>query len=81
MRNLNVRLRKLEQVTAQREKVILAHWANLDRNAPCKVRVGGSFLESASGEPYESFTKRGVADVLSTGSHHLWIENLRPTGA
>jgi hypothetical protein len=81
MRNLTVRLRKLEQVTAQGKKVVLAHWANFDRNAPCKVRIGGSFLESASGEAYESFTKRVVADALSTGSHHLWIENLRPASA
>jgi hypothetical protein len=78
MRYFDLRLRKLEQVTARKKKVVLAHWANFDRDARCGVRVGGSFLESASDEPYESFSKRVVAAAVATGNHHLWIQNLKP---
>jgi hypothetical protein len=81
MRNLNVRLRKLEQVTAQRKKVVLAHWANFDRNAPCRVRVGDAFLESASNEPYEFFSKRVVAAAFAAGDHYLWLQNVSPRTA
>jgi hypothetical protein len=76
MRNLNVRLRKLEQRTAQRKKVVLAHWANFNRNAPCRVQVGGAVLVSAPDEPFESFTKGVAAAAVATGNHNLWIENL-----
>jgi hypothetical protein len=78
MRRFDLRLRKLEQAILRKKEVILAHWANFDWNAPCKVRVGGSFLESASDEPYESFSKRVVAAAVATGNHHLWIQNLKP---
>jgi hypothetical protein len=76
MRNFGLRLRKLEQVTAQGKKVVLAHWANFDRNAPCEVCIGGSFLESASGEPYEFFTTRVVAAAVAAGNRFLWLENV-----
>jgi hypothetical protein len=80
MRYFDLRLRKLEQVTARKKKVVLAHWANFDRNAPCEVRVGDGFLESASGEPYKSFSKRVVAAAVAAGNHCLWLENIRPVG-
>jgi hypothetical protein len=77
MRNFDLRLRKLEQTTAARKKVYLAHWANFDRNAPCRVQVGGAVLVSAPDEPFESFTKRVTAAAVAAGNHHLWLENLR----
>jgi hypothetical protein len=76
MRNFGLRLRKLEQTTAATKKVYLAHWANFDRNAACKVRVGDRYLESTSGEPYESFSKRIVAAAVATNNHYLWLPNL-----
>jgi hypothetical protein len=51
MRNFDLRLQKSEQVTALKRKVILAHWRNFDRNAPRRVRVGDTYLESAQNEP------------------------------
>jgi hypothetical protein len=81
MRNFDLRLRKLEQVSAHKKGVILAHWANFDRNAPCEVRVGDGFLESASGEPYESFEERVVAAALAAGKHYLWLQNVSPRTA
>jgi hypothetical protein len=76
MRRFDLRLRKLEQAILQKKEVILVHWANFDRNASCRVRVGDTYLESASDEPYESFSKRVVAAALAAGDHYLWIENL-----
>jgi hypothetical protein len=81
MKNLDLRLRKLEQTTAATKKVYLAHWANFNRNAPCEVRVGDGFLESASGEPYESFEERVVAAALAAGKHYLWLQNVSPRPA
>jgi hypothetical protein len=75
MRNFDLRLRKLEQLTGQKKKVYLAHWANFDRNAPCRVRVGNTCIESASDEPYEAFSKRVVAAAVVAGDHYLWLQN------
>jgi hypothetical protein len=81
MRNFGLRLRKLEQTTAATKKVYLAHWANFDKDAPCKVGVGDTYLESASGEPYESFEERVVAAALAAGEHYLWLQNVSPRTA
>jgi hypothetical protein len=77
MRNFDLRLRKLEQAILRKKEVILAHWANFDRNAPCRVQVGGAVLVSAPDEPFESFTKGVTAAAVAAGNHHLWLENLR----
>jgi hypothetical protein len=75
MRNFDLRRRKLEQVTAQKKKVFLAHWADFDRNAPCRVHVGGAYLESTPDEPFKSFTNRGVAVAITAADHYLWLQN------
>ena len=72
MRNFDLRLRKLEQVTETKQEVHLVHWRNFDRNAPC--RAGG--LESAPNEPYESFIRRVVAAAAATGKRVLWLQNV-----
>jgi hypothetical protein len=77
MRNFDLRLRKLEQVTAQKKKVFLAHWADFDRNAPCGVQVGGAYLESTPDESFKSFTNRVVAAAVTAGDHFLWLRNHR----
>jgi hypothetical protein len=81
MRRFDLRLRKLEQAILRKKEVILAHWANFNRNAPCRVQVGGAVLVSASGEPYESFSKRVVAAAVAAGDHYLWLQNVSPRPA
>jgi hypothetical protein len=75
MRNVDLRLRKLEQATAQKRQVFLAHWRNFDRNAPCRTRVGDTYLESTPNESFESFTKRVVDAAITAGDHYLWLQN------
>jgi hypothetical protein len=77
MRNFDLRLRKLEQATAKKRQVFLAHWRNFDRNAPCRTRVGGIYLESSPGEPFKSFTNRVVAAAITAGDRYLWLQNRR----
>ena len=79
MRNFDLRLRKLEQVATQKKKVFLAHWADFDRNAPCRTRVGDTYLESAPNELFESFTKRVVNAAITAGDHYLWLQNHGPS--
>jgi hypothetical protein len=76
MKKLIDLIREQRRRLAGNDEVTLAHWANFDKDAPCRVQVGGAVLVSAPDEPFESFTKRVTAAAVAADARILWLENV-----